>query len=370
MLTLVTPGPLFVHNAISEVNGAFTINGAATAAKGSTLEQLLRDWLASPPNAFQDLKGKLLVAKVGGEGGDGDVYGAEYGGVEGAESDVYVPRAACWWRGARTACTLDTLSAPPTAHEQHAHTLRPLRPNTVATARATASGIALTTAPRRRPSSPHTTHTHTHTHRYADGEELPSSAVYTAGLEAQQSSIEFQLGSQSSTHSSADVLGSHSVGKATRQEAEAMLTGRGQIKGDFVLRQSKGASVLTCVGKGNNFLHHKLSEDGVSVLVNGKTTATAASTVSDALRDWVADPFVSNKDLKIELVRCRLLLGRRHHASRAAVLQRRPRVAGLAAASRLCGYLVEGFPLLCVSTPHLIVSAGSSRLPRSTSLRR
>jgi len=216
---------LFVHNAISEDNGAFTINGAATAAKGSTLEQLLRDWLASPPNAFQDLKGKLLVAKVGGEGGDGDVYGAEYGGVEGTESDVY-----------------------------------------------------------------------------ADGEELPSSAVYTAGLEAQQSSIEFQLGSQSSTQSSADVLGSHSVGKATRQEAEAMLTGRGQIKGDFVLRQSKGASVLTCVGKGNNFLHHKLSEDGVSVLVNGKTTATAASTVSDALRDWVADPFVSNKDLKIELI--------------------------------------------------------------------
>jgi len=108
------------------------------------------------------------------------------------------------------------------------------------------------------------------------------------------------------------LLAAHAVGEATRLEAEKILVGRGElaavgaagltpVMGDFVVRASKGTSVLTMAtpsqSKGHKFVHNKLSLQGGIVLVNGKPPKGTAPSIAQAVQGWVRSTGNAASDL-------------------------------------------------------------------------
>ena len=76
----------------------------------------------------------------------------------------------------------------------------------------------------------------------------------------------------------------------SRADAEQQLASRGNIAGDFVVRESKGIHVIS-VWSGATHVHNEIAEAGRSGFdVNGKHTVTGASTVIELLEHYLAAP--------------------------------------------------------------------------------
>ena len=73
--------------------------------------------------------------------------------------------------------------------------------------------------------------------------------------------------------------------------------------GIFVLRESKGRTVLTIRTVGGKFLHHKLGEASGRVTVSGKPAAvTGAATLTDVVEAWLCSPAGAEKDHRCAIV--------------------------------------------------------------------
>ena len=59
--------------------------------------------------------------------------------------------------------------------------------------------------------------------------------------------------------------------------------------------------MLSIAGTASNFLHHKLSEAGGAVQVNGAATVITAGSFDAALKAWLKSGSASKQDLKVEL---------------------------------------------------------------------
>jgi len=82
------------------------------------------------------------------------------------------------------------------------------------------------------------------------------------------------------------------VGAMERGVAEKLLHDAGSRFGDFVVRESKGAHVLSVVKDAHTCTHHKINAD---VSVAGQFTinqkhSVAAGSLSDLIKGWLADP--------------------------------------------------------------------------------
>jgi len=98
------------------------------------------------------------------------------------------------------------------------------------------------------------------------------------------------------------ILAAHTIGAASRGEAVLVLNSRGPVAGDFVLRESKGSTVMS-IQAGGNVLHHKVGEADGGVTVNGKPASVAgAATLAGAVQAWLSQPAGAEKDLQHALV--------------------------------------------------------------------
>jgi len=101
----------------------------------------------------------------------------------------------------------------------------------------------------------------------------------------------------------AGILAAHSIGDASRTVAEAALQSRGCVPGDFVVRQSKGSTVLTIQTSSTKCVHHKIGEAGGVVTVDGKRAAVrGATTLVGAVQGWLSSPPAAKGDLQRALV--------------------------------------------------------------------
>ena len=104
----------------------------------------------------------------------------------------------------------------------------------------------------------------------------------------------------------AGLLAAHTIGAASRAEAEAALQSRGCVAGDFVVRESKGSTVISIQTASGRCLHHKLGEVGGVVTVNNKPAATAATAggtvLAGTVQAWVSSPVGATQDLQCVLI--------------------------------------------------------------------
>jgi len=99
--------------------------------------------------------------------------------------------------------------------------------------------------------------------------------------------------------SPASVLAAHFVGEANRSAAECFLVvDRGGVAGDFIVRESKGCTVLSLVIAGKKMVHNRVqvAEGGV-VLVNNRPASVVAVTLAEAIGAWLASPERAAADL-------------------------------------------------------------------------
>jgi len=100
-----------------------------------------------------------------------------------------------------------------------------------------------------------------------------------------------------------DDLPEYFTGDMSREEAESVLSSNGLVAGDFVVRDSKGAKVLTVVtGDSRVYAHHKITiVDNVEVRINGSPASIKATSVAKAVETWLAHPAKAKKDLSVTI---------------------------------------------------------------------
>jgi len=94
------------------------------------------------------------------------------------------------------------------------------------------------------------------------------------------------------------------VGAMSRADAESLLVDAGARVGDFLVRESRGAHVLTVVlESGGKCVHHQVAEDAGAgqFTVNQKHTIAAGS-MEELVKQWLGDPAGAKAVLRCTVV--------------------------------------------------------------------